>query len=245
MCHSDEDTHDPGLDTEETNLPPHLADDTRSPYLRIFGPDDGCQQVELNWRQLIIGRGSSAQINLNENTVSRNHAYLFMQETIYYIEDMGSKAGTYVNGHRIEEPHKLKHGDSIQISHFVLQYRTDKTSVKLLPGRFSLLPSSMSIRYRYVYSDPSKIFHPGDTLPVGQGGMLLPLEHAAPDDVCVEVELTWPDKQKRTFLGEILGMMPGEAMLACVKLHQLNMEELYSIVQSSERDNWTSVNMKD
>ena len=244
MCQSDEDTHDPGLDTEETQTP-QLSDDSRSPYLRIFGPDDGCQQVDLSWSQMIIGRGSTAQINLNENTVSRNHAYLFLQDGVYYLEDMGSKSGTYINGHKLEEPHKLKHGDSIQISHYVLQFRTDKSGAKLLPGRFSLLPSSMSIRYRFVYSDPNKIFHPGDTLPVGQGGMLLPLELAAPENVCVEIELTWPDKQKRTFLGEILGMMPGESLLACVKLHQLDMEELYSVVQSSERDNWIVVSNKE
>jgi pSer/pThr/pTyr-binding forkhead associated (FHA) protein len=54
-------------------------------------------------------------------TVSRNHALLVHRADGYYIDDLGSLNGTYVNRRRIES-HKLEDGDEIQIGKFKLSY---------------------------------------------------------------------------------------------------------------------------
>jgi hypothetical protein len=227
---------------DEATRSPVLSDKSRSPYLRVFGADEGCYQVDLDWGAIVVGRGGKAQVNLPDLSVSREHARLTPRDGSYIIEDCGSKLGTAVNGHQIDTLTPLKHGDSIQIAQFVLQYRTDNIGARILPGKFGLLPSSMGLRYRFVHYDPSGVFNPGDTIAVGQGGILVPLLNDPPPEACIEVELTWPDRRKLRFLAELLCLVPGESRLACLKLHQVDEDQYKSVILNSNRDGWVTVN---
>jgi pSer/pThr/pTyr-binding forkhead associated (FHA) protein len=54
-------------------------------------------------------------------TVSRDHALLVKRSGDYYLDDLGSLNGTYVNRHRIES-HRLDDGDELQVGKFKLTY---------------------------------------------------------------------------------------------------------------------------
>jgi pSer/pThr/pTyr-binding forkhead associated (FHA) protein len=71
--------------------------------------------------RMAIGRTPDAAVFLDDVTVSRNHALLVHRADGYYIDDLGSLNGTYVNRRRIES-HKLEDGDEIQIGKFKLSY---------------------------------------------------------------------------------------------------------------------------
>ncbi|MCX7935793.1 MAG: hypothetical protein N3A66_11120, partial [Planctomycetota bacterium] len=136
---------------------------------------------------------------------------------------------------------ELKAGDTIQIAHYLLQYRKDGKYVGDLVRYFPLnfLPSSMEARYRVIHISPRQVFAPGDTLPVGKGGIFIPVQVAPPDDVCVEVELLWPTGRKRTFLSEVLGTIPfNDDLLMCLKLHHLDPERYERILKHSQRGAW-------
>jgi pSer/pThr/pTyr-binding forkhead associated (FHA) protein len=70
-----------------------------------------------------IGRGTQAQIKLQDGTVSRKHASLIRTNRAVYIRDDGSTFGTFVNGRRISAPTQLKEHDVIQIgAQLVFEY---------------------------------------------------------------------------------------------------------------------------
>ena len=71
--------------------------------------------------RMSIGRTPDAAVFLDDVTVSRNHALLVRRDDGYYIDDLGSLNGTYVNRRRIES-HKLADGDEIQIGKYKLSY---------------------------------------------------------------------------------------------------------------------------
>ena len=71
--------------------------------------------------RMAIGRTPDAAVFLDDVTVSRNHALLVHRADGYYIDDLGSLNGTYVNRRRIES-HSLEDGDEIQIGKFKLSY---------------------------------------------------------------------------------------------------------------------------
>jgi pSer/pThr/pTyr-binding forkhead associated (FHA) protein len=71
--------------------------------------------------RLSIGRTPDAAVFLDDVTVSRNHALLVHRQDGYYIDDLGSLNGTYVNRRRIES-HLLADGDEIQIGKYKLSY---------------------------------------------------------------------------------------------------------------------------
>jgi pSer/pThr/pTyr-binding forkhead associated (FHA) protein len=71
--------------------------------------------------RMSIGRTPDAAIFLDDVTVSRNHALIVQRQDGYYIDDLGSLNGTYVNRRRIES-HKLSDGDEIQVGKYKLSY---------------------------------------------------------------------------------------------------------------------------
>ena len=71
--------------------------------------------------RMSIGRTPDAAVFLDDVTVSRNHALLVHRDDGYYIDDLGSLNGTYVNRRRIESQ-KLADGDEIQIGKYKLSY---------------------------------------------------------------------------------------------------------------------------
>lgn len=65
--------------------------------------------------QLNVGRVGGNEIILRDPYVSKKHARIFGKDNSYYIEDLGSSNGTYINGRRIVETTEIIHGDRIKI----------------------------------------------------------------------------------------------------------------------------------
>jgi len=86
----------------------------------ISGPDEGKTLVLA--ARCIIGRHKDCDFQVSDDTVSRHHAVITCQEDGYYIEDLGSSNGTFVNGKEVHRA-KLAHRDAIKISHAVLSFR--------------------------------------------------------------------------------------------------------------------------
>ncbi|MEJ2740844.1 MAG: ATP-binding cassette domain-containing protein, partial [Dehalococcoidia bacterium] len=76
---------------------------------------------------LTIGRSHDNDIVLSHPAVSRKHALVTRKEPegIYVIEDVGSMAGTFVNGSRVVQPRPLKRGDTIHIGPIKLTYTAE------------------------------------------------------------------------------------------------------------------------
>jgi DNA-binding winged helix-turn-helix (wHTH) protein len=72
----------------------------------------------------VIGRDVAASISLRSPTVSRRHAHIIVDGSIAVLEDLGSKNGTYLRGHRVSTSVRLADGDEIRIGAFRLVFRT-------------------------------------------------------------------------------------------------------------------------
>jgi pSer/pThr/pTyr-binding forkhead associated (FHA) protein len=68
-----------------------------------------------------IGRGLTAELHLDESSVSRRHAILLSRPSGARILDDRSSNGTFVNGRRIQQV-DLRNGDVIVLGRVVLRY---------------------------------------------------------------------------------------------------------------------------
>ena len=71
--------------------------------------------------EIIIGRQSDNQIPIDDSKSSRKNSRIFSDNGIYYVEDLKSRNGTFVNGKTIST-HKLCHGDKIQIGETIILF---------------------------------------------------------------------------------------------------------------------------
>jgi hypothetical protein len=68
-----------------------------------------------------IGRSPDCEIFLDDVTVSRRHAVLVRRDAKFFIEDLGSLNGTFLNRRRIESG-ELADGDELQIGKYRLTF---------------------------------------------------------------------------------------------------------------------------
>ena len=69
--------------------------------------------VQLMEGENLIGRLPEASLCVHSPQISRRHARITVADTLAYLEDLGSKNGTMLNGRRIESRQQLRNGDHI------------------------------------------------------------------------------------------------------------------------------------
>ncbi|MBI4581696.1 MAG: FHA domain-containing protein [Planctomycetes bacterium] len=97
----------------------------------LQGPDKGRTFRTLN-EPAILGREAD-QIPLTDRTVSRRHAEIQPDNGSWVLRDLKSANGTYVNGVRVREPVRLKHGDQIKLGTTLIVYSGDQALPNLRP----------------------------------------------------------------------------------------------------------------
>lgn len=101
-------------------------------YLEITGCEDETmigKQFEFNKLPVTLGRSSDCDLKLSsrEISVSRFHAQIIELEDGIYIQDTGSKYGTFVNNRNIiDEPVRIKDEDVIKLGTSVRIRYSDK-----------------------------------------------------------------------------------------------------------------------
>ncbi len=83
-------------------------------------PEVGCR-FDLVGDELIIGRSSDADIQIDRDSVSRRHARLSRNDAGWQVADLQSTNGTYVNDEQARE-RQLADGDSLKIGNAIFRY---------------------------------------------------------------------------------------------------------------------------
>lgn len=63
----------------------------------------------------VVGRAPKAELRVEDDGISRHHAHISSKTGRAWIEDLGSRNGTFVNGERIDRQVELREGDKIQV----------------------------------------------------------------------------------------------------------------------------------
>ena len=69
-----------------------------------------------------IGRSGNNKIVLKDPYISKNHLKIVEDEGDFYVEDLNSANGTYINGEKIMDAVKIKNGDRIKIGQVEFLY---------------------------------------------------------------------------------------------------------------------------
>jgi pSer/pThr/pTyr-binding forkhead associated (FHA) protein len=77
----------------------------------------------LSEGQLQIGRAEACQIRLPDTYVSQFHARIYPRDGAWFVEDLGSTNGTYLNQRRITSPAELRAGDRLRVGKTTLELR--------------------------------------------------------------------------------------------------------------------------
>ncbi|MCK4304910.1 MAG: FHA domain-containing protein [Candidatus Eisenbacteria sp.] len=116
-----------------------------APILKILLSLKGrsIQNYAFEQETVIIGRDPKAHIFLDNPGVSRQHAKIDRVQDQYYVEDLGSANGTYVNDTAVKRQ-PLKHNDLLRVGKFSLQVSLESTQrARSAHGLDDALPDSL------------------------------------------------------------------------------------------------------
>lgn len=91
--------------------------------LHILKGQNQGQQVALEQERISLGRNPDCNVVIPVTSVSREHARILKLNGKYFIEDLQSRNGTYVNNQPITQRTALKHNDRIRICDFLATFQ--------------------------------------------------------------------------------------------------------------------------
>jgi class 3 adenylate cyclase/tetratricopeptide (TPR) repeat protein len=76
-----------------------------------------------------IGRGDRNNFQLNDPSISRDHALIRRVEGDYVLSDLDSSNGTFVNDERVYEPRHLSPGDRVRLANVEFSFNIDQPAL--------------------------------------------------------------------------------------------------------------------
>ena len=89
------------------------------------GPDMG-RRWALGADEIVVGRGSDCDIQIDRDSVSRRHARVYRVDDQWFVEDLGSTNGSYINDVPIQRS-PLRDGDFVKIGSAIFKFLSGST----------------------------------------------------------------------------------------------------------------------
>jgi two-component system, NtrC family, response regulator AtoC len=101
--------------TRQASTPRDQGRSEKRPFLVLYS-DDRSRLLEFpEGGVLLVGRDPECEVRLEDTKVSRRHARLYLEDGLLFVEDLGSKNRTRVNGVPIDGSLRLGNGDEVGV----------------------------------------------------------------------------------------------------------------------------------
>ena len=120
---------------------------------RVASPAPICRDGRAEWQAIVsafgagYGAGAGPQLchPFADRYLSQHHARVFFINGRFYLYDLNSHNGTYLNGYRLSQPHALQHGDQVQIgeSFFTFSAPSSQQAGAVYRGRRTVINNQL------------------------------------------------------------------------------------------------------
>lgn len=131
-----------------------------------FGPEETRFRIESS--EVSIGRGKEESISVPHRSLSRQHARITCLDGRYFITDLQSKNGTYVNDKPVSHQ-LLMNGDTVRCGEVVFHYRTEPSPRSpLTPDSLPLPAMTCAMPVRLSFGSGDQLSPDGPSLGAGR-----------------------------------------------------------------------------
>jgi len=94
--------------------------------VRLQSPHAVPADYDFEGTEIVIGRAASAAVVIPDTRVSRQHARIVRRDGDWWVEDLGTRNGTLLNGELMAGAAKLKAGDRLGIGDSIVRFIGDE-----------------------------------------------------------------------------------------------------------------------
>ncbi len=87
----------------------------------IYGQEMG-RRIRVGTEPMVIGRSPQCEVQVDQESVSRNHCRIRFTGEEFLVQDLSSTNGTYVNDDIVEGEGRLRHGDQLKVGRTILKF---------------------------------------------------------------------------------------------------------------------------
>jgi pSer/pThr/pTyr-binding forkhead associated (FHA) protein len=87
-----------------------------------------CARQVLSAETNYLGRETTNHMVLADGSVSKRHAKVSFAEGHFYLEDLGSANGTFVNGERVAGKVRVRPGDLLRLGTVILRFESGRAA---------------------------------------------------------------------------------------------------------------------
>ena len=103
--------------------PPDIRKD-RFLYLKGIKHSEEELKLEIVNGAYTIGRSANNDIRLDDSVISRKHAMLIIENDEFFIEDLESRNGVFINGIRIRNREQIYSGYLLKFGNIIFKFIT-------------------------------------------------------------------------------------------------------------------------
>jgi pSer/pThr/pTyr-binding forkhead associated (FHA) protein len=112
----------PAYTPRATARPAPARSPRRLPRELVITDASGRRTIPLK-ESITLGRAATSDLVIADNYVSNVHARIYLRDGSYWLEDLGSTNGTYMNRSRVSTPTAIGPGDDIRMGKATLELR--------------------------------------------------------------------------------------------------------------------------
>jgi len=91
--------------------------------LTVQGQGDAKPRTVKLSASMTVGRAAECELRLDDTYTSQQHARLFAKNNSWFVEDLGSTNGTFVNEQKLAAPALLQPGDKVRVGQTIMELR--------------------------------------------------------------------------------------------------------------------------
>jgi pSer/pThr/pTyr-binding forkhead associated (FHA) protein len=91
--------------------------------LLVQGHSDAKPRTVKLSASMTVGRAPECELRLDDTYTSQQHARLFAKNNSWFVEDLGSTNGTFVNEQKLAAPAMLQPGDKVRVGQTIMELR--------------------------------------------------------------------------------------------------------------------------
>jgi len=97
--------------------------------LRVLNGSSAGKDLKIAYDEFLVGRSDECHLRPKSDAISRRHCVIRLRNDQVFVEDLGSRNGTHLNGKRLEAETEAKHGDVLRVGKLEFEFEVEQPAL--------------------------------------------------------------------------------------------------------------------